>query len=129
MRLAATLSLTLPLLVLATSTHAEIFKCAGRSGLPTYQNFPCQFDSLGAWPSTTGGGKASPGKPDATPVTEAKATIPHVGMEIEEVRRIWGDPITSSKEEYTKTDIETWRYKDSRSIEFDRAGRVAAVHW
>ena len=28
--------------------NAEIFRCVAVNGLPLYQNFPCQFDSLGA---------------------------------------------------------------------------------
>lgn len=129
MRLAAMLPLTLPLLLAATSSYAEIFKCVGHRNAPTYQNFPCEFDSLGAWPSATRGGKASDPKPVSTSLTQAKPAIPHVGMKVDDVRRIWGDPITSSKEEYTRTDIEIWTYADSRSIEFDREGRVAAIHW
>jgi hypothetical protein len=123
------LPLTLPLLLAATSTHAEIFKCIGHGNVPTYQNFPCEFDSLGAWPSRMRGGKASVAKPVPTSLTEASPAIPLVGMHVDDVRRIWGDPITSSKEEYTRTDIEIWTYADSRSIAFDREGRVAAIHW
>ena len=32
---------------------AEIFKCTAKDGMPRYQNFPCEFDSIG-WSPTPG---------------------------------------------------------------------------
>jgi len=126
----------LPLLVLlvaAQPAQSDIFKCTTRKSMPTYQNFPCEFDSLGAMPATAPGSKAG-----ATPAPSAAksrvparpaATMPRVGMTTNEVKAIWGEPHDTTRERYGKGDIETWEYGDSRSIRFDAKGRVTEVKW
>ena len=126
-------SLPLLALLLATSVvHADIFKCTANKAMPTYQNFPCEFDSLGAMPATAHASDASrtaalhpQGPGAATPV----ATMPRVGMTTNEVKAIWGEPNDTVKEEYAKGDIETWTYPDSRSVRFDLKGRVSEIKW
>ena len=129
---------------LAPRADAEIFKCAGHRNLPTYQNFPCEFDSLGAASTTprsplgspvSSGAPAAAAKPYA-PVAQGHSTparapsaIPRVGMTSDEVRHILGEPAFTTTEEHAKKDIEVWSYADSRSIEFDRNERVTAIRW
>lgn len=125
--------------------YAEIFKCAGHRNVPTYQNFPCEFDSLDA-------AEIAPAAPSSAPVrvaapqaatgkllgadvkqpasaVPAQPSIPAIGMTSDDVRRIWGEPHFMTTEEHAKADIEIWSYGDSRSIEFDRQERVTAIHW
>src|SRR5260221_14278939 len=40
-------------MLVALQASAEIFKCAGKDGLDIYQNFPCQFESMGWVPTDT----------------------------------------------------------------------------
>ena len=122
----------LVLLLAAQPAHGEIFKCISKA-MPTFQNFPCEFDSLGAMPATALAAKTSVSVPPnaarsrlpARPV----ATMPRVGMTTNEVKAIWGEPLDTTKEEYAKGDIETWTYADSRSIRFDAKGRVSEIKW
>ena len=97
------------------TAYADIYACPGHRGMTTYQNFPCEFDSLGAVPAT-----------DRTPAMRVE-TMPRVGMTTEQVKAIWGEPIDTTKEEEAKGDIETWMYANSRSIRFDLKGRVAEI--
>jgi hypothetical protein len=127
---------SLPLLILffaAQSAHGEIFKCTTTKAMPTYQNFPCEFKSLGAMPAT-----APPAKTSADTAANAVrspmparpvATMPRVGMTTNEVKTIWGEPLDMSREEYAKGNIETWTYANSRSIRFDLQGRVTEIKW
>ncbi|HJU23137.1 MAG TPA: hypothetical protein VJ891_11570 [Casimicrobiaceae bacterium] len=120
------------LLAASAPAHADIYKCTGKKSLPTYQNFPCQFDSLAAVSAVrTSAAATTPehGKAAKRVNGGAMASVPRVGMTTEEVRKIWGEPIDISKEEYAKGDIETWRYADSRSIRFDAKGRVQHIDW
>jgi hypothetical protein len=48
------------------SASAEIFKCVAKDGSPLYQNFPCQFDSIGWVPSSLDIAKAAAKPGDAT---------------------------------------------------------------
>ena len=127
-------AVALSLLVLylpAQSAPGEIFKCTANKAMPTYQNFPCEFDSLGAVPPAVPAANAgvpssaAPHPPPETPVP----MMPQVGMTAAEVKAIWGTPIDMTKEEYAKGNIETWMYADSRSIRFDLKGRVTQVKW
>ena len=102
--------------------------------MPIYQNFPCEFDSLGAANLPA----APTGRLTATPVSTstgghanraAVAAVPRIGMTTKEVRAIWGEPLQTTREEFVKGDIETWQYADSRSIQFDRKGRVTSINW
>jgi len=119
---------------------AEIFKCVGKNGTDLYQNFPCQFDSLGSLPSTPLSAKtilppsdASQAKPKAAPVDvatstkSAKASEPRMGMSPDEVRAIWGEPVETIEDEQRQGRIEIWRYDEARSVQFDRKHRVIAV--
>jgi len=125
-------SLVLFLLALASAgAEADIYACPGRHGMTTYQNFPCQYDSLGSTPPTApaAGAKATSGRSgDSTHATRV-ATMPRVGMTTSQVKAIWGEPIDTTKEEYARGDIETWTYANSRSIRFDVKGRVADIKW
>jgi len=123
----------LGLLLLASSTtaYADIYACPGNRGMTTYQNFPCEFDSLGAVPATArvASAQATSSRPgDRAPAMRVE-TMPRVGMTTEQVKAIWGEPIYTTKEEEAKGDIETWMYADSRSIRFDLKGRVAEIKW
>src|SRR3982750_3643086 len=84
-----------PLLFAALPVSAEIFKCAGKTGLVVYQNFQCEVDSLGSVASTATKAAATVPQTKPTgspaPVVE-RVTEPRVGMRAEEVRAIWGDP-------------------------------------
>jgi len=109
-------SLFLALAFAVPATHAEIFKCVGVGGLPAYQNFPCDSDG----PVRTASARATK--------DESMPSVPRIGMSSVEVRRIWGEPINSTTEEFAKADIETWTYPGERSVRFDRKGRVIAIH-
>jgi hypothetical protein len=108
---------------------AEIYACAGPHRMTVYQNFPCEFTSLGAASGTApvAGVQAPSSRPGDGAHPTAVAAMPRVGMTIEQVKEIWGQPIDTTKEEYAKGDIETWTYADSRSIRFDPKGRVAEI--
>lgn len=130
--------------LIAPDALAEIYNCTAKKAIPTYQNFPCEFDSLAASSaapaaavraSTGNDAAGNAGTPAATAGRHASrrhstaAAVPRVGMTTAEVRAIWGDPIDTSKEEFVKGTIETWSYADSRSIQFDRKGRVTSINW
>jgi hypothetical protein len=128
-------SSALVLLVLflpARSPYAEIFECTANKAMPTYQNFPCEFDSLGTMPTTIATMNVNPPAAAAAPVAAgaaSAATMPKVGMTTKEVKAIWGEPVDTNREEYAKGNIETWTYADSRSIRFDVKGRVSEIKW
>ncbi|HEV2976075.1 MAG TPA: hypothetical protein VG425_00640 [Casimicrobiaceae bacterium] len=123
----------------APLASAEIFKCVAKDGTDLYQNFPCQFESMG-WMSTNA--PSTPPAPSDSSQTKAKAgllaveaagksptllTEPRVGMTTEEVTAIWGEPISSYQDELVDGRVEVWSYGASRSVQFDLRGRVAAV--
>ena len=101
--------------------------------MPIYQNFPCEFDSLGAasLPADAAVPLTAPVSTDTGRHASqaAVATAPRVGMTSKEVRAIWGEPLETTREEFVKGDIETWKYADSRSIRFDPKGRVQHINW
>jgi len=126
--------------LLAAQASAEIFKCAGKNGSVLYQNFPCQFDSIG-WkpdaqnaqassatdssrlvqPKTIPGGVGSAGKSSAS-------SGPQIGMTAEEVKALWGEPGNEYYDELVDGRVEIWSYGDSRSVMFDVKRRVSAFH-
>ena len=120
---------------------ADIFQCVGKNGTDLYQNFPCQFDSLGSLPSSPSSAKttlppgdATQAKPKPAPVDVASTgkstalpTEPRVGMTTEEVKALWGEPEEVIQDEPIGGRIEIWRYGDVRSVQFDRKHRVLAV--
>jgi hypothetical protein len=129
-----------PALCVAPPGSAEIFKCMGKNGTDLYQNFPCQFDSLGSLPSsppsaktTLPPGDASQAKPKAAPVDvastgkSANAREPRIGMTPNEVRAMWGEPTDTRWEEPGEGDLyELWSYGDTRSVRFVK-DRVSAI--
>ena len=138
--------ISIPILVALCATPAagEIYKCATKKSMPTYQNFPCEFDSLGDLPnaSTAAATSSLPRAEGAAGATQVPAvrqgnrthqapvvSAPRVGMTVDEVRAIWGKPLDTRREELRKGTIETWTYADSRSVAFDRKGRVTGIKW
>lgn len=109
----------------APAASAEIFKCATKDGTPLYQNFPCQFDSLG-WQLPS---------PQATQVTQvtkataksANASEPRIGMTADEVRTLLGEPVDVVEDEPSSGRVSYWRYADGTSLQFDHKQRVSAV--
>jgi len=122
----------------ASLASAEVFKCVGKNGEALYQNFPCQFESMGGMPTDVPDPKksptdvASPKKstidvpgPKKSPAAPAE---PRIGMTTEEVRAIWGEPTDTHWEEPGDGDLsEIWSYGASRSVRFDSKRRVAAI--
>jgi hypothetical protein len=129
-----------PALCAAPLASAEIFKCVAKNGTDLYQNFPCQFDSLGSLPSsppsmktTSPAGDASQAKQKPAPrgvassAQSANAGEPRIGMTPDEVRAIWGEPVEATQDEPREGRIEIWRYDETRSIRFNHKQRVVAV--
>ena len=107
----------------------EIFKCATKDGTPLYQNFPCNIDSMGFAPSdptTVKPGdkvKAAPGA-----AVSAKAGDVRVGMSIEEVRTLLGEPEEMIEDEPgVGGRVMNWRYADGRTVQFDHKHKVLGV--
>ena len=120
------------------SASAEIFKCTAKNGLALYQNFPCQFDSIGWVPPNPQAAKktlmppdASEAKAKAGPVNVASSVEsadraePRIGMTPDEVRAILGQPLEIVKDQPVEG-IEIWRYVDG-TIQFDLAQRVITL--
>jgi hypothetical protein len=125
-------------LFVAPLASAEVFKCMGKYGEDLYQNFPCQFESIGWVPTDAAGSKTSTAdvrdpKKSPTDVAGPKKlpaapAEPRIGMTTEEVRAIWGEPTDTHWEEPGDGDLsELWSYGDSRSVRFDSKRRVAAI--
>jgi len=129
-------------MLVASHASAEIFKCAGKDGLDLYQNFPCQFESMG-WASMN---MQSPKAPLAStdssqPNTKIRAREaasvgkagspprePRLGMTMAEVRALWGEPADTEQEEPGEGGrSELWSYGNTRSVRFDHKGRVSAI--
>ena len=122
----------------ASLASAEVFKCVGKNGEALYQNFPCQFESMGGMPTDVPDPKKSPTDvanpkkstidvpgPKKSPAAPAE---PRIGMTTEEVRAMWGEPTDTHWEEPGDGDLsEIWSYGASRSVRFDRKRRVAAI--
>jgi hypothetical protein len=133
------------LLFVAPPSSAEIFKCADKSGMDRYQNFPCAIDSTGAVSSNPSSAKSPlpPGiatqtRPTAIPVAASTdrpvgangrpaASDPRVGMTEDEVRAIWGEPEEIIQDEPRDGRIEIWRYGGGRSVQFSNKRRVLIV--
>jgi hypothetical protein len=129
-------------MLVAPQSSAEIFKCVGKDGLDLYQNFPCQFESLGWGPMNMQTQKApSPPPNSSQPNTKTLAqevalvgksgsvqqSEPRLGMTTEEVRAMWGEPTESLWEEPGAGDrSELWSYGNSRSVRFVK-NRVSAI--
>jgi hypothetical protein len=127
-------------LFVAPLATAEIFKCVGKKGEALYQNFPCQFESTGGMPTPTdiadpkksptdvAGPKKSPTDVAGPKKSPAAPAEPSLGMTTDEVRAIWGEPTESVQEEPGDgARFQVWSYGASRSVRFDRKGRVSAI--
>jgi hypothetical protein len=128
------------LLLIAPLASAQIFKCVAKDGTDLYQNFPCGIDSIGSVatkaPSEKPGSAQSDSKqakPNAPPPAIAAAgksptpTEPRIGMTMEEVRAMWGEPSDTRWEEPGEGDrSELWSYGNSRSVRFVN-DRVSAI--
>jgi len=139
----ARVSISIVVALSAAEASGEIYKCTARKSVPKYQNFPCEFDTLGSVPPasapqidsrTTGTTAAARAATTITPEHKvvhraAGAPVPRVGMTTDEVRALWGEPAEMNKEELRKGTFDTWTYADSRSVQFDRKGRVASIKW
>lgn len=138
----AAITISTVIALYAATASGEIYKCTARKALPTYQNFPCEFDSLGSSPNSSGprgatgaGISSAPGtNPSAARQRDslkaaANSSVPRVGMTTDDVQAIWGKPVDMSKEEFVKGTFETWTYTDSRTVQFDRKGRVTSIKW
>jgi hypothetical protein len=134
-------SILVPGLCAAPSASAEIFKCVAKDGTALYQNFPCQFDSLGwlpsgsppaATPTSTpaNAGQAKPNAPTVNAASTVQATHPgepRIGMTTDEVRALLGQPEEMVEDEPASGRVSTWRYADGRSVQFDNKHRVFGV--
>ena len=121
-------------LVAAPQCSAEIFKCTAKSGLPLYQNFPCDVDSPGFLPSQPATGttaakvQAGARVPVATSATPAvNAGEPRVGMKAEEIRTLWGEPAEIVQDEPPSGRIEIWKYADGRVVQVNVKQRVISI--
>src|SRR5262245_15904145 len=122
------------LLFVVQLASAEVFKCTGKYGEALFQNFPCQFESVGWIPTDGQVSKKSPASPTESRLgTGAKKAPalpaePRVGMSTEEVKAIWGEPTDTVQEEPQKGGrFEVWSYGATRSVRIDRGGRVIAI--
>ena len=105
----------------ASACSAEIFKCATKDGTPLYQNFPCQFDSMGWLPS-------SPQTAPTTASATANASGPRIGMTADEIRALLGEPVDVTEDEPASGGrVSFWRYADGTTLQFDHKQRVLAV--
>jgi hypothetical protein len=129
------------LLLVAPLASAQISKCVAKDGTDLYQNFPCGIDSIGSMATSAPGERAGPAqsdpkqaKPNATLPAGVNArkpaiapTEPRVGMTVEEVKAIWGEPEEVVQDEPMDGRVDIWRYADSRSVRFSNRHRVLAV--
>ena len=114
---------------------AEIFKCTAKDGMPRYQNFPCEFDSIGSTQAPRAVANAplppaTPSRPAGVASSAAKwaqAPRPHIGMAPDELIALWGEPMEIVHEETTVGRVEIWHYDDNSSVQFDARNRIVAV--
>jgi len=108
----------------------EIFKCATKDDTPLYQNFPCNIDSIGSAPSDPTAVKPGQDKPKPASVAtlSAKAGEVRVGMSVDEVRTLLGEPEEMIEDEPgVGGRVMNWRYADGRTVQFDHKHRVLGV--
>ena len=143
----AVFALILPAFCAAPLASAEIFKCVAKDATALYQNFPCEFDSMGWAPlnpqaakTTSMSPAASQAKPKAAPANVAapvnvasivKSTYPgelRIGMSSDEVRALLGEPEEMVADEPAEGGpVSIWRYADGRSVKFDNEHHVLEV--
>jgi len=125
-------------LLVAPLASAEVFKCVGKYGEALYQNFPCQFVSMGGTamdapgpkelPADVPGPKKSPTDVSGAKKSPAASAEPRAGMTGDEVKAIWGEPTEIIQEEPGDgSRFEVWSYGASRSVRFDRKRRVSSI--
>src|SRR5262249_29890741 len=103
------------------ATRAEIYVCTGKAKLTVYQNFPCQFDSIGLLPMPALDATPRPVAAESIAVTPPPPIEPRSGMTKEDVRAIWGEPReteSGSDEEGLAGRSETWSYGATREVRF-----------
>ncbi len=135
-------SILVLLLFIAPLASAEIFRCVAKNGLGLYQNFPCEFDSIGSMTMEGQVPKELSASTDSRSTTRKSATSRalasvnasavqtglRIGMTTEDVRAIWGEPTdTQNEEPGDGPRSEVWTYGGARSVRFDRKGRVIAL--
>jgi hypothetical protein len=125
----------LPAFLAAPPVVSEIFKCVAKSGDPLYQNFPCNIHSLDFAPldpairNAVSTSDASPQKlqNNSVVVTPARAGEPRIGMTIDEVTKLWGEPQETVEDEPRSGRVFIWNYADGRVVKFNVKHRVLAV--
>ena len=130
------------MLTVAPIASAEIFKCTSREGLALYQNFPCEFNSLGSLPSQPTNAKApaapiesKPAVPTTVALEKTAMSAPSrplpgglsVGMTTEEVKALWGEPLEMIQDEPRSGRVEIWQYGEGRSVQFNNKQRVMSA--
>ena len=125
-------------LAVTAPCSAEIFKCTAKSGLPLYQNFPCEFDSLASLPGgpQTAALVAVPVHAEvkdpaaaSTSTPRSRPGVPSAGMTENEVRTLWGEPQEVIQDEPRSGRVEIWRYVDGRVVQINQKRRVISVQW
>ena len=125
----------------APSTAAEIFKCVAKDGIALYQNFPCNIDSIGSVASSSPPTKGDSPPPAGASTTKSNTTLikgtsaaqsgidgPRVGMTVDEVRTLWGEPDEMVSDEPAEGGrVSNWRYADGRTVQFDHKHRVLSA--
>ena len=117
------------LLLVAPLASAEIFKCVAKGGLDLYQNFPCQFQSMGWVPMNARVPTARSAAMQPNANTRAHADTGdrsdssqsriRLGMTKEDVRARWGEPTDSHWEDPGEGErSEIWSYGSARSVRF-----------
>ena len=123
--------------LIAPAAAAEIFRCVAKGGLPLYQNFPCNIDSLGL-PSNPSAAKTPPApvavnpeQPKIGASTSPRSTSTAdalIGMTADEVKALLGEPEEMVYDEPAEGGpVSLWRYADGRSVQFDHKHRVLEV--
>lgn len=117
----------------APAVAGEIFKCVAKDGIPLYQNFPCNIDSVGSAPSNPTASKTSPEKPKAESVAAVSAALAKpaeisIGMTLDDVRAFMGEPEEMIEDEPgVGGRVMNWRYADGIAVQFDHKHRVVGV--
>ena len=132
-----------PWLFVALTAHAEIFKCTSKNGTVLYQNFKCEIDSMGSLPSAPTPQAPIPVAKENAPAaantsSNANADVKvatarpqsgalRVGMTMDEVRALLGEPTESFQDELVEGRVEIWAYGSARSVKFNLSGRVIEI--
>jgi len=129
------------MLGISPPAFAEIFKCVAKNGSPLYQNFPCQFDSIGWVPSNLDAAKTTAKPSDASQsksksgvvnvastIKSANASELRIGMTADEVRMFLGEPEEMVDDEPAEGGrVSNWRYADGRIVQFDHKHHVLEI--